>query len=181
MGDLDSFGGILGDLVARNVGTGTLEETPIAPVCPMCNGLLFVTRGQNHDRVDCACQSESVSRRRERHWLQCGFGEIHLACRLETHPLALDGVAPGLIAELTNPTDTVTPLGVVPGWRRSWFLHGSVGHGKTGLAAGFAYRFLCETGDSVCCRTVPDVLAELRATYNPRKSDDGDEPVTERD
>lgn len=152
-------------------------------VMPRAGGLDAEVLTEKVAAVPCRCRTAQIEERKQRHWRRCGFDARFLACRIETHPIALEGANPALIAELLNPTDGRTTLGVVPGWRRSWMLWGPVGNGKTGLAAGYAWRYLFETdGASVCVRTVPELLAELRATYNPKpqpdRQSDGASPQT---
>lgn len=53
----------------------------------------------------------------------------------------------------------------------SWFFHGAFGVGKTGLAVGYAREWLRRDEDNhgILFRSLPKLLAEIRATYN--KSD----------
>ena len=50
----------------------------------------------------------------------------------------------------------------------SWYLWGSYGVGKTGLAVGYAWRWVNEVGPHhpPLFTTVPDMLSELRTTFN---------------
>ncbi len=48
---------------------------------------------------------------------------------------------------------------------RSWFLWGENGRGKTGLAVGYAWEWLQAVQAPLYFTTMPDLLAELRATY----------------
>jgi DNA replication protein DnaC len=52
-------------------------------------------------------------------------------------------------------------------YRTSWFLYGGYGVGKTGLAVGYARKWFFEEGFSVIFCSVPDLLSELRSTYQP--------------
>ena len=51
-------------------------------------------------------------------------------------------------------------------WRRGWFLRGAYGVGKTGLAVGYAREWLLAGMGRVRFRTVPNLLADIRATFN---------------
>ena len=65
---------------------------------------------------------------------------------------------------------------------QSWYLHGGFGTGKTGLAVAYLYRSAVEGNKSLLFRRVPDILTELRATYNQRRSrDESEEQETEAD
>ena len=202
-GELAPLGDSLGSVINRIVrgeedrgGVLPLEGSAPAVVdyrCPLCQdrGFFYQNLPETHldygRRRDCVCQRSLLTDRLERHWRRCGFDSRYLNARIETHPIAAERANPALIAELLNPTDAVTPLGGVAGWQRSWMLWGPVGHGKTGLAAGYAWRFLFVAGgESVCFRTVPELLAELRASYSPRERNDGTDgaggkPATESD
>lgn len=66
-------------------------------------------------------------------------------------------------------------------WLQSWFLWGSYGVGKTGLAVGFLRHWLEESQDvPALFRTTPDVLAEIRATYNKEDGAESEEAVIKR-
>lgn len=174
MGEL---GEALRKLLEQAISGGVLKDDPFfqePEVCAVCGGIGFVYPAVPEHHPDygqrrmCSCQNAAMAERIRRHWLRCGWKQRHLNCRLETHPLHLEGVAPRLIAELGKPTDAND----TPGWQRSWYLWGDAGHGKSGLAAGHSYRRLMATWESVCVRAVPDLLDELKASYNPRRCDD---------
>lgn len=50
--------------------------------------------------------------------------------------------------------------------KSSWYLWGAFGSGKTGLAVGHAHERLISNASSILFRSVPDLLTELRSTYN---------------
>lgn len=189
MSEPEALSNIMGRILSRPVWTAESDgpESEAPPSCAQCGDLGFVYPRLPLDhpafgkRVLCECRKGRFAEIRERHWRNCGFGARHLVCRLETHPIALECAMPALMTELMNPNGVETRTGWVDGWQRSWMLYGERGHGKTGLAAGYAYRFFFEHGgESVYFRDVPELLDELRATYNPRQeSGDGKEQETE--
>ncbi|MCH7580374.1 MAG: ATP-binding protein [Chloroflexi bacterium] len=50
--------------------------------------------------------------------------------------------------------------------KSSWYLWGPYGCGKTGLVVGHAYERLITDASTILFRSVPDLLTELRSTYN---------------
>lgn len=68
-------------------------------------------------------------------------------------------------------------------WSDSWFLYGDYGKGKTGLALGYAKEVTFDPAgpDNFLFRRVPDLLTELRGTYNQQDSDDGKHRATEQE
>ncbi len=64
--------------------------------------------------------------------------------------------------------------------RRSWFFRGENGRGKTGLAVGYAWEWLHAVQAPLYFTTMPDLLAELRASYG-RKEEEEKKGETEAD
>lgn len=62
-------------------------------------------------------------------------------------------------------------------WQRSWLLKGGFGVGKTGLAVGYARERLVsgELGGGLLFRTVPDLLDELKWTYDKNSAETTEE------
>lgn len=90
-------------------------------------------------------------------WWRANIPYRFRECRLSTWPTA----APHILDLLT------------PEPRRSLFLSGPVGRGKTGLAVGYAWECLKVLDiHSLRFTTVPDMLAALRDTYNHPSHED---------
>lgn len=64
-----------------------------------------------------------------------------------------------------------------PGDHPWLLLWGKPGRGKTTIAGGIAAE-LVERGEAVLFRTMPDILQEIRATYNPANPNDETELIT---
>lgn len=60
-------------------------------------------------------------------------------------------------------------------WRMSWYLHGAVGVGKSGLALGFMREWIWAGHGRAKYVTVPNLLAEIRGTYGPPRPGKQDE------
>ena len=52
-------------------------------------------------------------------------------------------------------------------WRRSWYLWGKPGVGKSGLAVGYMREWIWGGQGEALYVTVPNLLAQIRATYGP--------------
>lgn len=152
-----------GTAIIPQIGGHPAEET-FEEFCPCPDGAAEQERVRQLRRERMA---EAQAARLARHWQETtGIPERFRDLRLEEHPNLKDGGSDGLLARLV-----AAEYG-----RASWFLWGSYGVGKTGIAAGYAWRYLHATGESVLFRTLPDLLAELRATYDrPQRDEDGGE------
>lgn len=88
-------------------------------------------------------------------WNATGIPRRFHSCTLESSPWAI--TQPNIIGQLKESAS-------------SWFLHGPVGTGKTGLAVGYAREWVFGAGaEDVKFLPVPDLLTELRDTYNRRE------------
>ncbi len=104
-----------------------------------------------------------------RHWvlnIPKRFQEV----RLETSPLWLYRNA---VSDMVERLSQERP-------RRSWFFWGENGRGKTGLAVGYAWEWLQSVQAPLYFTTMPDLLAEMRATYGRKEGEEG-EGETEAD
>lgn len=137
-------------------------EAPPALRCEVCGDLGWVydrTLPTEHpeygQKRPCKCQP-SWTERIDRHWRKwSGVPERLRPLRLEQHP-NLTSSNPGLLEALLRADVR----------QESWFFWGTFGVGKSGIAAGYAWRYLNETGESVLWRTLPDLLEAIRETYN---------------
>lgn len=155
--------------------------------CPLCQD-----RGYRHPPAAeggldyeaplmlCDCRlsawTASLPERLTRYWEQHSGVPAHFQqMRLEDHPNVLGHSNPFLFSRLVSGDYA----------RASWYLWGGFGVGKTGAAVGYGWRYLHEVGGSVVFRTLPKLLAELRATYGrPARQygdDDGAPTETEAD
>ena len=98
------------------------------------------------------------------HWQASGIPSRYRSFRFETSPLK--EIAKRL--DWTEYDDDHEPK---EDYRRSWLLWGGYGTGKTGLAVAYA-RTVVEVGKSIIFRSMPDLLSELRSTYNRRRDDE---------
>lgn len=167
---------IIGGMTPARVGE--LPDSDAAalppPSCPRCNDLGFVYRNVPDDHPEygrtgpCRCQpgrAEKIAR----YWQKYSGVPARLRdLRLDTHPNLHGGQNPGLLARLEQ-----------AGVRASWFFWGDFGRGKSAIAAALAWRFLEETGESVLWRTVPDLLEEVRQTYQRPRDDDAPAGLSE--
>ncbi len=96
-----------------------------------------------------------------RHWVLNMPKRFH-AVRLETSPLRNWGMG-RLIEQMTMERP-----------RRSWFFWGENGRGKTGLAVGYAWEWLHAVQAPLYFTTMPDLLAELRASYGSDEAEQGE-------
>lgn len=149
------------------------EASPL-PVCALCEDRGFRYPALPADDpaygkvMACECRLKRLAERHEellwKSWTQSsGVPRKLRDKRLETHPNLTEGENPGLLARL-RAADLAAD---------SWFIWGPTGRGKSGLVAGYAWTFLCVTGQNVLWRTVPGLLAELRASYDRREEDEG--------
>lgn len=165
---VDGIGAVLRRILAN--GPEPLEGPvePVDPSCPICNDLGFVYADPDGITTKlCRCREAAWEagkpERLLRHWEKAtGIPKHYRAMRLETHPNLTGKDNPGLLARLTG-ADFSTA---------SWFFYGKNSRGKTTMAVGYGWAFLQATGESVLFRAVPDLLAELRATYDRRSRDD---------
>lgn len=108
----------------------------------------------------CACPAGDRERVRDAQmasaiaWSRSGIPHRFREFSLDTSPLAV--TKPSLIEEMRSSGS-------------SWFLWGPVGTGKTGLAVGYARAWVFDSGcASLAFRPIPDLLSDLRDTYNRR-------------
>lgn len=175
---------VLVQLLARGPAPADADgpATSPPPVCAVCHDRGFVYRRTADGQPDyaqpvemCGCRRQaweaSLPERIARYWDQhSGVPARFRGLRLEHHPNLLDLSNPGLLDRLLTADLR----------RSSWYFSGGYGRGKTGIAAGYAWRFLNEVGENVLFRKLPHLLAELRATYErPARRDEHDNGPTE--
>ena len=145
--------------ILSGIDFGELPDAvePDAPQCPLCNDLGFVYADAGFEGIrECRCQPGRAEKM-ARYWLKySGVPPILRDLRLESHPNLHGGHNPGLYDRLMAADVT----------RTSWFLWGNFSRGKSAIAAALAWRYLSETGESVLWRTLPDLLEEIRQTYD---------------
>lgn len=178
--DPEGMAGTLARILERGPAPADDLEWP-EPACDICND-----RGYVHHRLPggaldydaplelCECRRKaweaSLPDRLARHWeLHSGVPAHFRHLRLDTHPNLIGDNNPGMRAQLWA-TDCS---------RASWYFWGTFGTGKTGIAVGYGWRYLNETGGNVLFRTLPKLLSELRATYNRPARNDEDSPQQE--
>ena len=158
---------------------------PMTPACLQCEdrGFWYPAVGTDDPAFGqasiCPCRLRRMEQDRPerlaRHWQNVtGVPERLRALRLETHPNLTGNDNPGLLARLL----------AADLHHASWYCWGGFGKGKSGIASGYAWRYLSETGESVLWRTLPDLLEEVRETYsnsnsNRPQSDEVDGAPTE--
>ena len=161
------------------LGLGENERTgKICRACPEGQALRHKRNEEEEQRNEL---------RREARWEQCGIPFRFQYCTLETSPLK--DQMPELVHALGFAEHVCIEEGYCETldahfdrWIRSWMLWGDYGVGKTGLAVGYAREALFHGGGvpGILFTTLPDLLAELRATYN-RQYDDGEDQETEEE
>ena len=165
----------MADIMLRVLGNGPDPligpPAPATPACPQCEdrGFWYPAVGTDDPAFGqaaiCPCRLRRMEQDRPerlaRHWQNVtGVPERLRELRLETHPNLITADNPGLLGRLLAADLR----------RASWYLWGGFGKGKSGIAAGYAWRFLSETGESVLWRTLPGLLEEVRSTYNVSRS-----------
>lgn len=140
-------------------------------LCSYCpEGIAEYTRISNLHFQE---QANMTLKRQEAHWDNAEIPARFSDLRLETHPLAKSN--PVLIKRLSRPEEPRDPdSGPSDDWADSWYLYGAYGTGKTGLAVGHAWERVQDNEyTSVLFRRMPDLLSELRSTYNRPRGDEG--------
>lgn len=145
--------------------------------CPGCpEGAAEAERAQRSRKL---IRERQTARRIEDHWGTAQIPMRFLGYRLETHPNAEANAA--LIRALTQPEwkdeteeDEQRSMQASEEWEGSWYLFGTYGCGKTGLAVGYAWeRLNASSHTTILFRSLPDLLSELRDSYNRRNREDG--------
>jgi DNA replication protein DnaC len=135
--------------------------------CPCPDGLAARARAEQ--------LATQLAREREHRRLERLFANSHLPvwterCRLETYAGRVRAsaghnaglAAARLIQQLSGWLDALV-AGTAP--KRSLFIWGKYGVGKTGLAAAVLRTYAEQTGHACLFTTVPDLLDRIRATY----------------
>lgn len=140
-------------------GTGAWQESRYNPE----TGVRWVTRY-------CECPAGEAERQKDRlrtaslAWDDSGIPTRFFGWSLDSSPLlkANPALLARINARLSAPEDAL-------GSQDSWLFWGNYGTGKTGLAAGIARRLVYDWGCNLLFRTLPDLMTELRGTYNRRE------------
>lgn len=165
-GEPESTAAVLGRILSFNTPAAEMptseEAAPPAPRCAVCGDIGFVYDLPPDDpdtrSRPCKCQLGRDNRLAEFWRKYSHVPDILRGLRLETHPNLIAGQPhnAGLLARLQD-TDVASS---------SWMLWGANSVGKSGIAAALAWRSLIETGAPVRWWTWPDLLGEIRRSFD---------------
>ncbi len=146
------------------------EAEALAEVCPICQGMGFVTLSVPVGHPDfgkafpCTCQREALAERRNAYVRALSNLDVVADKTFATFHLDLPNLSEEQLAALRISYDLAFRYAENP---QGWLLfQGNFGSGKTHLAVAIANYRLAQ-GDDVLFLTVPDLLDHLRATFGP--------------
>lgn len=146
------------------------EAEEPAAVCPVCQGMGFVTLGVPVGHPDfgkafpCTCQRDTIAERRNAQLRALSNLDVVADKTFATFSLDLPNLSEEQLSTLRISYDLAFRYAENP---EGWLLfQGNFGSGKTHLAVAIANYRLAQ-GDNVLFLTVPDLLDHLRATFGP--------------
>lgn len=146
-----------------NTGEGSTSSEPETVDCPICRdaGWLRVDAEPGHPNFGRLFPCECLVRKRD----QQASEQLRQLSNLDSlSDLTFDTFDPS-VAGAKEAYETAFAFARNPeGWL---FLHGNCGVGKTHLAAAIAHYAIEKNRTGVYFRVVPDLLDQLRATFDP--------------
>ena len=157
-------------------GLGGFGRRDVAGIGLVYESYCDCPRGVEHQAFDEAKSAGGLEDQRRWAWHVSGIPAILYDATLSSSPHSGEPVASKMrYPPSASFVEDAPWKAAVREWRRGWFLHGPVGVGKSGLAAGYMREWIWSGQGRARWVTVPNLLAEIRSTYGPPREGKRDE------